>query len=63
MMMIVLAHHLVNMTEYNYSPKAIEQHLAMQQHIGHWVNQTLERLPANPFTTLPSKHSSSAQMS
>ena len=48
-MTIAPVHHLVNMTEYNYSPEAMERPLATQQCIGHWVDQTLEHPPANPL--------------
>ena len=45
------------MTEYDYSPEAIERHLATQQRIARWVEQTHEHSPSDPFTSLPSEHS------
>ena len=44
------------MTEYDYSPDAMERYLAKQQQIGKWVDQTAEQSPCNPFVTLPSEH-------
>ena len=43
------------MTEYDYSPDAYERHLATQEKIARWVDQTLEHSPCNPFTLLPSE--------
>jgi len=45
------------MTEYDYSPEAFERHLAKQEQIAHWVDQTLEQSPSNPFVPLPGEHS------
>jgi len=44
------------MTEYDYSPDAIERHLAKQHQIAKWVDQTAEQSPCNPFVTLPDEH-------
>jgi len=44
------------MTEYDYSPDAIERHLAKQQQIANWVDQTDEHSPSNPFIPLPGEH-------
>ncbi|KAF8150219.1 hypothetical protein B0H34DRAFT_733100 [Crassisporium funariophilum] len=44
------------MTEYDYSPDAIERHLAKQQQISRWVDQTHQHPPANPFVPLPGEH-------
>lgn len=44
------------MTEYDYSPEAMERHLATQQRIARWVDNTLEHSPANPFIPLPGEH-------
>jgi len=41
------------MTEYDFSPEAYERHLATQQRIGRWVDET-ERYPKeNPFIPVP----------
>ncbi|KIK00131.1 hypothetical protein K443DRAFT_679405 [Laccaria amethystina LaAM-08-1] len=41
------------MTEYDFSPEAYDRHLATQQRIGRWVDET-ERYPKqNPFIPLP----------
>jgi len=45
------------MSEYDFSPEAIEQHLVKQQRIARWVDKTLEESPSNPFQPLPSEHS------
>ena len=45
--------YYVDMTEYDYSPDAYERHLATQEKIARWVDQTLEHSPCNPFTLLP----------
>jgi len=47
------------MTEYDYSPEAFERHLATQQRIAKWVDQTQESSPANPFLPLPGEHTTS----
>lgn len=41
------------MTEYDYSPDAIERHLAKQAAIANWVDRTKQHEPANPFVKLP----------
>ncbi|KAF8805324.1 hypothetical protein BYT27DRAFT_7193057 [Phlegmacium glaucopus] len=46
------------MTEYDYSPEAIERQLATEQRIEKWVDQTSESSPANPFISLPGEHTS-----
>jgi hypothetical protein len=43
------------MTEYDYSPDAYERHMATQEKIRRWVDQTLEHSPCNPFALLPSE--------
>ena len=43
------------MTEYDYSPDAYERHLATQEKIARWVDQTLEQSPCDPFALLPSE--------
>jgi len=43
------------MSEYDYSPEAIERHLATQQRVERWVDKTLEQSPSNPFESLPSE--------
>lgn len=47
----------MNMSEYDYSPEAIERHLATQQRIARWVDNTLEQSPSDPFKPLPGEHS------
>lgn len=44
------------MTEYDFSPQAYERHLATQTRIAHWVDDTNEHSPANPFLPLPGEH-------
>ena len=44
------------MTEYDYSPGAIERHLAKQAAISNWVEKTKQHEPANPFIKLPNEH-------
>ena len=41
------------MTEYDYSPDAYKRHLATQEKIARWVDETLEQSPCNPFEPLP----------
>ena len=41
------------MTEYDYSPDAMERHLAKQASIATWVERTKQHEPANPFVKLP----------
>ena len=41
------------MTEYDYSPDAMERHLAKQASIATWVERTKQHEPANPFIKLP----------
>ena len=53
--------HYVDMTEYDYSPEAYERHLATQEKIARWVDQTLEQSPCNPFAPLPSDRSQTPQ--
>ena len=45
------------MSEYDFSPEAIERHLATQRRIERWVDKTLEESPSNPFESLPSEAS------
>jgi hypothetical protein len=47
--------YYVDMTEYDYSPDAYERHLATQEKIARWVDETLEQSPCNPFALLPSE--------
>lgn len=44
------------MTEYDYSPDAIERHLAKLDGIAKWVDKTKQHEPANPFAPLPGEH-------
>ncbi|KIM40798.1 hypothetical protein M413DRAFT_446174 [Hebeloma cylindrosporum] len=44
------------MTEYDYSPDAIERHKAKQASIATWVDKTKQHEPANPFVKLPEEH-------
>lgn len=47
------------MTEYDYSPEAIDAYVKKQQKIGRWVNDTKRHPPANPFTpATPAVHAS-----
>ncbi|EDR02374.1 putative leucine-rich protein [Laccaria bicolor S238N-H82] len=41
------------MTEYDFSPEAYERHLATQQRIGRWVDETEKYPQENPFIPLP----------
>lgn len=38
------------MTEYDYSPEAMDRFLATQDRIARWVDKTKQQPPANPFT-------------
>lgn len=49
------------MTEYDYSPEAFERHMATQQRISKWVDQTGEHSPSNPFIPLPDEPAHSPQ--
>ncbi|KAF9552279.1 hypothetical protein CPC08DRAFT_295279 [Agrocybe pediades] len=44
------------MTEYDYSPDAIERHLSKQAAIADWVRHTEQHDPANPFVPIPGEH-------
>jgi hypothetical protein len=48
------------MSEYDYSPEAIERHLATQRRIERWVDNTLEESPSDPFKPLPGEHSTTS---
>ncbi|KIM40802.1 hypothetical protein M413DRAFT_168270 [Hebeloma cylindrosporum] len=41
------------MTEYDYSPDAVERHMAKLDGIAKWVDRTKQHEPANPFVPLP----------
>ncbi|KDR71287.1 hypothetical protein GALMADRAFT_143983 [Galerina marginata CBS 339.88] len=47
------------MTEYDYSPDAIERHLAKQAQIADWVERTKYHEPVNPFVPIPGEHTPS----
>ena len=53
---IPLAHNFLStvflslMTEYDFSPEAVDAYVKKQQKIGRWVNDTKRHPPANPFT-------------
>jgi hypothetical protein len=49
--------YYVDMTEYDYSPDAYKRHLASQEKIARWVDETLEQSPCNPFEPLPLERS------
>ena len=50
--------YYVDMTEYDYSLEAYERHLATQEKIARWVDQTLEQSPCDPFApSVPSERS------
>ena len=44
------------MTEYDYSPDAMERHLSKQAAIADWVHKTEQYDPANPFVPIPGEH-------
>ena len=44
------------MTEYDYSPDALERHLAKLDGIAKWVDKTKQHEPVNPFAPLPGEH-------
>ena len=41
---------LSTMTEYDYSPEALDAYVLKQQKISNWVDETKRQPPANPFT-------------
>jgi hypothetical protein len=47
------------MTEYDYSPDAIERQNAKQAQIADWVDRTKQHEPANPFVPIPGEHAPS----
>jgi hypothetical protein len=63
---IPLAHNFLStvllslfMTEYDFSPEAVDAYVKKQHKIGRWVNDTKRHPPANPFTpATPAVHAS-----
>ncbi len=58
--LVVLPHYPATMTEYDYSPEAVQAYHAKLQGVRRWVDTTNQSYLTNPFTSVPTITSSVA---